>query len=304
MKIIRGLHNLSQHKGCVVTIGNFDGVHLGHQEVISRALIKSKSLGVPFVVVTFFPTPQSFFSRPQPSISSFKDKHLLLDSLGVDVHLIINFNKRFSEIRAEDFIEQLLVEKLKMGYCLVGDDFRFGKDRIGDFKMLERLSYINGFHVESTSSVLHKSDRISSSEIRSLLCSGEFALASSMLGREFSITGKIIHGDKKGRTIGFPTINIPIKRKISPILGVFAVEVEIDNKRHYGVCNLGKRPTVDGLKTLLEVHIFNFDYDVYGLQAKVIFKKKIRNEERFPSIDALKQQISLDTQATKDYFKI
>ncbi len=304
MEIIRGLHNLSRLEGCVVTIGNFDGVHLGHQKIILRALEKSKLLKVPLLVISFHPTPQAFFNRPKPSISSFREKHLMLEKIGVNKHLIINFNRRFSEITAEDFVEKILVTKLNIKYLLIGDDFRFGKDRMGDLKMLERFSKKYFFGVENTHSILYSQKRISSSKIRSLLDKGGLSEAANLLGREFSIEGRIAHGNKKGRTINFPTINIPIRRRLSPILGVFAVIVEIEKQRYYGVCNLGKRPTIGGERTLLEVYIFDFAKDVYGKNAKVTFKHKVRDEEKFDSFAELKKQIEIDTKKVKDFFNI
>ncbi len=304
MQLIRGLHNLKKQAGSVVTIGNFDGVHVGHEKIISRLVESAKVLGLPSVLISFAPTPQCFFGREQATLSNFKEKHRLLARLGVDEHLLIRFNQDFSELKAKDFIQQVLLDKLNMKHCLIGDDFRFGRGRQGDLKLLQNLSSANDFSVENTQSVLCNDCRASSSEIRTLLTQGDLGDAAQMLGREFSINGKIIHGQKKGRTIGFPTINIPIKRKISPVLGVFATMVEIDGVVYQGVCNIGNRPTVNGTKTLLEVFLFDFDRDVYGLEAKVVFKHKIREEEKFDNFEALKQQISLDTQQAKAYFKL
>lgn len=304
MQLIRGLHNLKKHSGSVVTIGNFDGVHVGHKKIISRLVETAKALNLPSVLISFAPTPQCFFGREQATLSNFKEKHQLLSRLGVDKHLLIYFNQSFSELEAKDFIQQVLLDKLNMKHCLIGDDFRFGRGRQGDLKLLQSLSSTNDFSVENTQSVLCNDCRASSSEIRTLLTQGDLGDAAQMLGREFSINGKIIHGQKKGRTIGFPTINIPIKRKISPVLGVFATTVEIDGVVYQGVCNIGNRPTVNGTKILLEVFLFDFDRDVYGLEAKVIFKHKIRDEEKFDNFEALKQQIELDAQQAKAYFKI
>lgn len=304
MQLIRGLHNLKKQAGSAVTIGNFDGVHVGHEKIISRLVGSAKVLGLPSVLISFAPTPQCFFGREQATLSNFKEKHRLLARLGVDKHLLIHFNQDFSELEAKDFIQQVLLDKLNMKHCLIGDDFRFGKGRQGDLKLLQNLSSTKDFSVENTQSVLCNDCRASSSEIRTLLTQGNLSGATQMLGREFSISGKAIHGQKKGRTIGFPTINIPIKRKISPILGVFATTVEIQGKVFKGVCNIGNRPTVNGKKILLEVFLFDFDRDVYGLEAKVVFKHKIREEEKFDSFEALKQQINLDTQQAKSYFKI
>ena len=304
MQLIRGLHNLKKHSGSVVTIGNFDGVHVGHKKIISRLVETAKALNLPSVLISFAPTPQCFFGREQATLSNFKEKHQLLSRLGVDKHLLIYFNQSFSELEAKDFIQQVLLDKLNMKHCLIGDDFRFGRGRQGDLKLLQSLWSTNDFSVENTQSVLCNDCRASSSEIRTLLTQGDLGDAAQMLGREFSINGKIIHGQKKGRTIGFPTINIPIKRKISPVLGVFATTVEIDGVVYQGVCNIGNRPTVNGTKILLEVFLFDFDRDAYGLEAKVIFKHKIRDEEKFDNFEALKQQIELDTQQAKAYFKI
>jgi len=304
MQLIRGLHNLKNHAGSVVTIGNFDGVHVGHDEIILRLVESAKALGLPSVLISFSPTPQCFFGREQATLSNFKEKHQLLDRLGVDKHLLIYFNQTFSELKAKDFIQQVLLDKLNMKHCLIGDDFRFGKKRQGDLGLLQSLSKTKGFSVENTQSVLCNDCRASSSEIRTLLAHGDLAAVTQMLGREFSISGKIIHGQQKGRTIGFPTINIPIKRKISPVLGVFATTVEIQGSVFQGVCNIGNRPTINGKEILLEVFLFDFDRDVYGFEAKVVFKHKIRDEEKFDSFKALKQQIELDTQQAKAFFKV
>ncbi|SFV82556.1 Riboflavin kinase / FMN adenylyltransferase [hydrothermal vent metagenome] len=304
MQLIRGLHNLKNHAGSVVTIGNFDGVHVGHEKIILRLVESAKALGLPSVLISFSPTPQCFFGREQATLSNFKEKHQLLDRLGVDKHLLIYFNQTFSELKAKDFIQQVLLDKLNMKHCLIGDDFRFGKKRQGDLGLLQSLSKTKGFSVENTQSVLCNDCRASSSEIRTLLAHGDLAAVTQMLGREFSISGKIIHGQQKGRTIGFPTINIPIKRKISPVLGVFATTVEVQGSVFQGVCNIGNRPTINGEEILLEVFLFDFDRDVYGFEAKVVFKHKIRDEEKFDSFKALKQQIELDTQQAKAFFKV
>ena len=305
MKLIRGLQNLDKHNnGCAITVGNFDGVHIGHQKIISRVVARAKKLKLKSVVISFVPTPQDFFGNNQSTLSNFKEKHNLLESLGLDEHLLIKFNKEFSQISAQEFVQKILIDKLNIKYCLIGDDFRFGAGRLGDFKMLKSLSSKYGFNVDNTESILCNDCRASSSKIRELLTIGGFKSASQMLGREFSISGKIIYGQQKGRTIGFPTINISIKRKISPVLGVFAVNVELDGSLLNGVCNIGKRPTVGGQKTLLEVFLFNFDKQVYGKNAKVVFKHKIRDEKKFNSFSELKKQIELDSKIARNYFSI
>ena len=299
MKLIRGLQNLKPHLGSVVTIGNFDGVHIGHQKIIKKLVEKAHTMNLPSVLISFSPTPQCFFGHAQATLSSFKQKHALLASLRLDEHLLINFNTPFSQLTANAFIQQILLDKLNVKHCLIGDDFRFGANRTGDFSLLQTFD----FEVEKTPAVLYNFDRVSSSKIRQTLKEGDFDLTSQLLGREFSISGKIIHGQKQGRTIGFPTINIPIKRKISPLLGVFAVNVELNNEIYNGVCNLGKHPTTGGETILLEVFLFDFNRQVYGRNAKVIFKYKIRNEQKFDSFSALKQQIKSDVKDAKLLFK-
>ena len=302
MEIIRGLHNLKKYTGSVVTIGNFDGVHIGHHHIIDRLVQQSTLFGLPSVLISFSPTPQSFFGREQATISNFKQKHQLLEKLGLDFHLIIKFNQAFSKMSADDFIQTILINKLKMKFCLIGDDFRFGFGRTGDFKLLQSSALKANFEVENTQSILCDSCRASSSSIRDLLANGKLESATKMLGREFSIAGKVIHGKQLGRTIDFPTINIPIKRNISPVLGIFAVQVDIIGQRFNGVCNIGKRPTVNGENILLEVFLFDFDQVVYGELANVTFKQRIRDEKKFDSFEALKAQIILDTQSAKTYF--
>jgi len=303
MELIRGLHNLKQLSGCVLTIGNFDGVHIGHQELLKKLVATAKKQGLPSLVVSFSITPETFFGRPKARISSFRDKHLFLQSLGVDKHLLIKFNKAFSEISATDFINKVLVEKIGVRHCFIGDDFRFGKDRKGDFSMLQKASLEKKFTVEKISGVSINGHRVSSSKIRQLLTNGDFKTAETFLGRPFSISGKVANGEKIGRTIGFPTANIGIKRKLSPILGVYSVVIEHMSKAYTGVCNVGKRPTLGGTKTLLEVFIFDFDEEIYGDYVKVVFKQKCRNEKKFSSFDELKEQIQKDVEKSKLFFQ-
>ncbi|SMN14787.1 Riboflavin kinase / FMN adenylyltransferase [uncultured Candidatus Thioglobus sp.] len=302
MKIIRGLHNLKKHSGSVVTIGNFDGVHIGHQHIVNRLVKQSNLLGLPSVLISFSPTPQSFFAHEKATLSNFRQKHQLLEKSGLDVHLIIKFDREFSNMSADDFIQTILIDKLQMKFCLIGDDFRFGSGRAGDFKLLQDTSAQAGFKVENTQSIVCDDCRASSSTIRDLLAKGKVESAAKMMGHEFSISGKVMRGKQLGRTIDFPTINIPIKRNISPVLGVFAVQVDIIGQSFNGVCNIGKRPTVNGENILLEVFLFDFNQEVYGKLATVVFKQRIRDERKFDSFDALKAQIILDTQSAKTYF--
>ena len=303
MQLIRGLHNLKKQSGCVLTIGNFDGVHTGHQEIIKRLVKKAHELNMPSLVISFSVTPESFFGRPKARLSSFRDKHLFLKSMGVDKHLLIRFNGSFSQTSATSFVENTLVEKLKVRHCFIGDDFRFGKDRLGNYELLEKLSEPNNFIAEKVGRVSLESQRVSSSAVRRCLASGNFSMAEKLLGRPFAISGRVFHGDKKGRTIGFPTINVGIRRRLSPVLGVFNVVVETNKETYSGVCNVGKRPTVGGEKTLLEVFIFDFKGDIYGERVTIVFKHKSRDEMKFSSFEELKQQITKDVESGKKYFK-
>ena len=303
MQLIRGLHNLKTQSSCVLTIGNFDGVHIGHQEIIKRLVEKSHKLKMPSLVISFSVTPESFFGRPKASLSNFRDKHSFLKSMGVDKHLLIRFNDSFSQTSAASFVENILVEKLKVRYCFIGDDFHFGKSRLGDYELLEKLSKPNNFIAENIGRVSLEGQRVSSSAVRLCLSSGNFSMAERLLGRPFAISGRVSHGDKKGRTIGFPTINVDISRRLSPVLGVFNVLVETNKEIYYGVCNVGKRPTVGGEKTLLEVFIFDFNREIYGERVTIVFKQKSREEMKFDSLKELKQQIAKDVEIGKRYFK-
>ncbi len=302
MELIRGLSNLKPLGGCALTIGNFDGLHVGHQQIINKLVAQAKALNLPSVVISFAPTPQQFFGKTQSGINSFRQKHQLLSELGVDKHLLIKFNQSFSQISAEQFISEILLAQLGVKYCLVGDDFRFGAKRAGDYSLLKAFGAQHGFVVENTESVVLDQQRVSSSKIREHLAQGQFSQARAMLGRDFNISGKIIKGQQLGRTIDFPTINIAIKRRISPVLGVFAVRVNIDNVWHQGVCNIGTRPTVSGKGVLLEAFIFDFAQNVYHKQADVVFLHKLRDEQKFDSFEALKQQIALDVESARAYF--
>ncbi|WP_028767519.1 bifunctional riboflavin kinase/FAD synthetase [Shewanella fidelis] len=303
MELIRGIHNiLPKHHGCVLTIGNFDGVHRGHAEVINRLVEKAEHLGLPAAVMTFEPQPQELFQgEDAPArLSLLRDKIVLLDELKVNRLLCVNFNKKFASYSAEDFIEQLLVNALGVKYLVVGDDFCFGKQRQGNFDMLRKAGEKHGFAVVSTQSFILGDKRVSSTEIRQLLAKGNLEQARRLLGHPFTLSGRVAHGQKIGRTIGFPTANIALKRKVSPVRGVFAIKLYWDNSDIYeGVANVGFRPTVNGQVCQLEVHLFDFDGDLYGKTVEVELVAKIRDEQPFGSLDALKKQIKDDANRAK-----
>ncbi|GIU27287.1 bifunctional riboflavin kinase/FAD synthetase [Shewanella sp. MBTL60-007] len=303
MELIRGIHNiLPKHHGCVLTIGNFDGVHRGHAEVINRLVKKAQHLGLPAVVMTFEPQPRELFQgeNAPARLSLLRDKLVLLDELKIERLLCVNFNKKFSSFTAEDFIEQLLVKALGVKYLVVGDDFCFGKMRQGNFEMLRKAGEKYGFAVVSTQSFVLGDKRVSSTEVRLQLAKGNLEQARRLLGHPFILSGKVAHGEKIGRTIGFPTANIALKRKVSPVRGVFAVKLYWDNSDIYeGVANVGFRPTVNGQVCQLEVHLFDFDGDLYGKSVEVELVAKIRDEQPFGSLDALKKQIKYDADRAK-----
>jgi riboflavin kinase/FMN adenylyltransferase len=307
MEFIRGIHNIKPaHQGTVLTIGNFDGVHRGHRAVIDGAIARAKALGVPATVMLFEPQPMELFLKDKapPRLYRLRDKYLQLAKLGVDQLLCVKFNPDFAGMTAMDFIEKLLVEKLAISHLIVGDDFCFGKNRQGDFDMLVAAGQRYGFNVNSTQSFRVEDCRISSTAIRKALIGGNFAEAELMLGHPFSINGVVTHGDKKGRTIGFPTANIALNRSVSPVKGVYVVTVKTSNGAFQGVANIGERPTVDGTQQRLEVHLFAFDKQIYGQHIEVILHQKLRDEQKFASLDDLKAQIALDVGVARNYFEL
>jgi len=303
MEFIRGLHNLkARHRGCVATIGNFDGVHLGHQAVLKQTCDKARDLDLPVTVISFEPQPQEFFRPEQapPRLTRLREKLLVLQPLNIDRMLCLNFNQHLAGLSAAEFIQSILVDGLGVRYLVVGDDFRFGKGRQGDFEMLVRAGKQHGFEVANTHSFLLEGERVSSTLIREALGLGYMERVAQLLGRPYSMCGRVAHGDKRGRTIGFPTANIYLHRKNTPILGVYAVQMNgVEAYPVNGVANIGTRPTVCGTRTLLEVHLFDFNKDIYGAHIEVEFVRKIRDEKRFDSFEALKHQIQLDAQQAR-----
>lgn len=306
MELIRGVHNLKpKHQGCVLTIGNFDGVHLGHQSVLQQLRDKSAELQLPSTVMTFEPQPLEMMigDKAPARLTRLRDKYAALKNENIDQLLCVQFNRKFAALSADEFIEQLLVKKLGVKYLVVGDDFCFGYKRQGNFAMLQAAGVKFGFDVVSMSTFSVNQERVSSTMIRNALSFDDLSLAEKLLGRPFSIFGKVSHGAKLGRTIGFPTANIPLKRCVDPVNGVFAVEVlGINTTPVQGVANIGKRPTVGGVRTQLEVNLFDFEGDLYGKQLEVVLKKKIRGEEKFASFDVLRQQIQKDVVTAKNFF--
>lgn len=305
-ELICGTHNIeSRHKFCVATIGNFDGLHRGHQKVIQSLIELGQQLNLPTCVILFEPHPQEFFygERAPARLMRFREKIKLLRLLNIDRVLCLRFNKRLAECTAEEFIKKILVDKLGIKGLIIGDDFRFGRERQGDFHLLKRLGQEYGFNVFSTPTVSFENERIGSSRVRNAIKQADFKLAALLLGRPFRLSGRIIYGDQRGRLLGFPTANIGLHRRVIPLQGVFVVNVYgLEAIPLGGVANIGKRPTVNGLKNLLEVHLFEFDQNIYGRFIEIEFLKKIRDEKKFDSLEALKQQIAIDAVSAKNYF--
>jgi riboflavin kinase/FMN adenylyltransferase len=254
------------------------------------------------MVMTFEPQPLELFAADNAParLTRFRDKYIQLKKTGIERLLCVNFNAQFANMSAEDFVSRLLVEQLGVKFLVVGDDFCFGKGRRGNFEMLEAAGREFGFVVVSTQSFCMLEQRVSSTAIRHALVNDQLPLAASMLGRSYSISGRVSHGRKLGRTIGFPTANVPLKRRVSPVSGVYAVEVfGVDGAPLPGVANVGHRPTVNGVRQQLEVHLFDFQSDLYGCQIEVVLHHKLRNEIKFESFDALKAQIERDAQTAR-----
>ncbi len=312
MQLIRGVYNFKNmpdfQNGCALTIGNFDGVHLGHQQILKRLIEQAKILSVPSVVMVFEPQPREFFAKKLTSsiaparLMRLRDKISALQQIGIDYLLCIRFNQKFAELAPAEFIQSLLVDKLNVKYLSVGDDFQFGYKRSGNFEILQKAGEQFGFSVENSHSHCLGEERISSSLIRQALQRDDLSQAEKMLGKPYSIRGRVAHGNKLGRTIGFPTANIMLNRLVTPIQGVYAVQVETAEGIFNGIANVGNRPTINGTKPLLEVHLFDFDKSIYGQAIKVRFLKKVRSEIKFASFDELKSQIERDVIDVKSFF--
>ena len=305
MRLIRGLHNLrDRDRGCVATIGNFDGVHLGHRSVFQRLLERGRALGLPATVITFEPQPMEFFNPDgaPARLTRLREKVAAIADDGIERIMLLEFGPRLAGMGPRVFIDRLLVQGLGVRFLLVGDDFRFGHNREGDFALLRAAGRDAGFEVEDLHTITHGEERISSTRVREALARGDLEQARHLLGRPYRICGRVAHGDKRGRSIGFPTANIHLHRRVSPVTGVYAVEVRgIGDGAVPGVANVGRRPTVGGTEARLEVHLFDFDGDLYGRHLEVEFRLKLRDEQRFESFEALKVQIGRDARAAREY---
>jgi riboflavin kinase/FMN adenylyltransferase len=291
----------------VLTIGNFDGVHLGHRALLARLTATAKAEGLAPAVLTFEPHPREFFTpESAPArLSTLREKLELIADEGVALAYVCRFSARFAALAPNEFIEKVLVDALRVRHLIIGDDFRFGARRAGDFAMLHEAGTRLGFQVDAMDSVTLDGQRTSSSAVRDALSSGRLEHAARLLGRPYSMDGRVVHGDQIGRQLGFATANIRMKHERPPLLGVFAVEVRgVDGKVLQGVANLGYRPSANQVvRPILEVHLFDFNADIYGAHLNVRFLHKLRDEMKFPNFEALKAQIAADVAEGKVYFQ-
>ena len=305
MLILRGLFSPDRHP-VALTIGNFDGVHLGHQALLKELRAAAQARDLPLAVMVFEPHPREFFTPQQAPVrlTNLREKLELFADMGVDRVHVCRFNRSFAQMSAADFASALH-EKLAAKFVLIGDDFRFGSKRSGDFALMESVGAQRGFEVQAMHSVQQNGVRISSTAVRAALAQGNMVLAQSYLGRPYSISGRVEHGEGLGKKIGFPTANIQLKHNRPPLNGIFVVRVQGDDlSLTPGVASLGVRPTVhEHGKPVLEVHLFNFAREIYNKHLRVDFLHKLRDEEKYPNVKMLTQQIALDVENAKQWFK-
>jgi riboflavin kinase/FMN adenylyltransferase len=307
MKIIRGCWNRSHAHlpltASIVTLGNFDGFHLGHQALLARVKTQAATLGLPTVLMLFEPQPKEFFARQQGDASvrarltRFSEKYRLARAVGIDYLYVLRFDQALGSLSAPAFVRDILVEQLGAKVVVVGDDCRFGAGRLGDFSLLHRLSARYAYMPIQIPAIMVQGERVSSTRIRALLQGGEVASAAQLLGRPYAVFGKVVSGDQRGRLLGFPTANVPMHRERVVFTGVFAVRVTVGDAVYHGVANVGVRPTFQGAGVLLEVHVLDFKGDLYGQRVCVEFLQKLREEKRFAGVEALVAQIKRDVLA-------
>ncbi|NHZ43024.1 bifunctional riboflavin kinase/FAD synthetase [Massilia aquatica] len=310
MKVFRGLPNDRARAPCALTIGNFDGVHRGHQALLARVCAAASELGLEAAVMTFEPHPREFFarragdlSRAPNRIANLRDKLQSLSNAGIDRVIVEHFNEHFAAISPQDFVERVLVEGLHVKWLMVGDDFCYGARRAGTVAMLIEAGKQHGFHVETLPTVMHGAQRISSSAVRTALAAGDFGQAGQLLGHPYAMSGHVIHGAKLGRTLGFPTLNLRVAHRPA-LSGIFIVQVHgLGPEPLPAVASLGVRPTVDDSgRVLLEVHVFDFAQSCYGKMVRVEFLEKIRDEEKYTGLATLTAAITRDSEQARAWF--
>ena len=310
MHVFRGLPTAESRTPCALAIGNFDGVHRAHRALLERVVAAARERGLPAAVMTFEPHPREFFAaragdlgRAPARICNLRDKLEALRDCGIDRAIVVHFNERFASLTPTAFVHQVLVDGCHARWICVGDDFRYGARRAGDFDSLRAAGLAQGFAVQSMPTVLHGDERISSSAIRAALAADDFGHAAQLLGRPYMISGRVVHGRKLGRTIGFPTLNLRVAHKRPAITGVFAVRVHGlagDDAVLGGAASLGVRPTIeDAGKVLLETYVFDWAGDAYGKLVRIEFVAKLRDERKYPDLDALTAAIRADEHAAR-----
>jgi len=306
MQVIRGLHNLpNDWSACAMTIGNFDGLHLGHQQLLAACVASAKHLNVPAVLVTFEPYPKAFFSKDKkvPRLMGLRDKVLALQDKGIDYLCVLPFNAALAELPAEQFVLDILLDRLKMLSVVVGDDFRFGARRTGDFSLIEKLSATHHFEATQLKTFLHADERVSSSRLRAALHEGDLDLARQLQGHDYQLSGCVVSGDQRGRAFGYPTANIYVSQPYLPFAGIFVVRIDgLGDVSLRGVASVGKRPMYPTKRDVLEVFLLDFNQKIYGEHLTVTFLHKLRDEVNFESEAALVAQIEKDVAETQRYF--
>ena len=306
MKLVRTTRSFPHalvEDGSVVTIGSFDGVHLGHRQLLDHVLDKAREHRLPSVVMSFEPTPKEFFAgnKPPARLMKFREKFEALAALGVDVFYCPRFDEDMRNIDAASFIRRLLAHTLNANHLIVGDDFRFARGREGGIEHLERAGAALGLTLRQVESVIVENERVSSTAIRDALSRGDLDKAAGFLGRPYRMSGRVVHGQTLGRRLGYPTANVNLQRRKSAVMGIFAVRVHgLGEQARDAVASVGTRPTFAGVAPLLEVHLFDFDEDIYGRYIHVDFVKKLRSEEKFADADELIAQMHIDSQQARD----
>ena len=306
MELIRHLYNFrDRHRDCVATIGNFDGVHLGHQAIIGQLKMIGQKYKLPTVILTFEPHPQEFFSpdKAPARVMRLREKLAYFRETGIDRVVCLRFDRKLAELSADDFVNQILIDRMNIRHLIIGDDFRFGKERRGDISTLREHAQRAGFEVDHTDTCEIENRRVSSTWLREVLAQGDMDTAAVLLGRPYSVSGRIVHGEKRGKELGYPTININLHRHRSPVTGIFAARVHgLDTTPIEAAVSIGTRPVFNGETINLEAHLLDFDRDVYGAYVTVELVKHLRSEQMFGNISDLKKQIEKDIAETRQFF--
>lgn len=301
MKTLRTLKTLKTKKNAILTLGNFDGVHLGHQKILKKITTRAKKLGTSSVVYTFEPHPQKIVAPHKSTelLIDLKDKKALIEALGVDFLVLASFTKDFSTKHPDDFVKDIIVDGIGASEVYIGHDYCFGRGKSGTIEKLKTLSKTHGFKVFVIPAVRQGSEIISSTAIRKLIHKGEVNKASKLLGRNYRIKGTVIGGTKRGKSIGFPTANLDVSSELIPALGVYAATAKIGSKTYKAATNIGTSPTFGASITTVEAHLIDFSGEIYGREVELTFTKRLRDEKKFPNIDSLVTQIKKDIQKTE-----